>query len=97
MARRAPPPPAALLALAALLVCVLANPATAQRMPREWVTVHSRDAMAQLRDPRGAIPVLRLWAQREWVQPSWLAEQLHAIATAPGAPMAVRSAGVVTP
>lgn len=55
-------------------------------MPREWTAVHARDALAQVREPRGAIPLLRLWGQRDQLAPAFLADQIHAVAVAPAAP-----------
>lgn len=47
---------------------------------------HARESLRQVRDPRGAVSLLRLWAQRDWVDPMLLLDRLHAVATHPRAP-----------
>ncbi len=77
----------AIAAIAPIIAALtLARPASAQRMPREWSAQHARDAIAQVREPRGAVPLLRLWGQRDQLAPAFLADQIHAMAVAPGAP-----------
>jgi hypothetical protein len=67
-------------------VLALSPRAHAQRTGEEWVALHAREAMAQIGDPRGAVALLRLWAQRDWVDPNLLLDRLQSIATAPRAP-----------
>ncbi len=70
-------------ALAALLV---GTSARAQVLSDEWLATHSRDASSQVREARGVVPLLRLYAMRDWVDPSALVERLHAVASDVRAP-----------
>ena len=80
----------ATLLLAAALVSLPAT-ASAQRTPEEWMNAHARDALAQRLEPRGALPLLRLRALREHVDPAALVERVHAVAVNPLVPAARRA------
>ncbi|MFO0609873.1 MAG: DUF3857 domain-containing protein [Polyangiales bacterium] len=70
----------------AAAVLSLAAPASAQRTPEEWMSAHARDALAQRAEARGALPLLRLRALRDHVDPAALLERVHAVAAAPVMP-----------
>jgi len=72
-------------ALAAALLS-FATAAAAQRTPEEWMDTHVREAFAQRLQPRGAIPLLRLRALRDHVDPGTLLDRVHGLAVAPGTP-----------
>ena len=60
--------------------------ASAQHTPDEWAALHARDAYAQRSLARGAIPLLRLRALRDHVDPASLIARVHALAASPAVP-----------